>query len=132
MTVSPKLIRNTLGRHVQASYSGRLPLEWENTPPPQVLESGWVRLLVSVERIDHAGLNSGKKLMRGRVLMQIAIPRGEGTSLLDEASLELVDLLAHQDISGIRMGAAVFLPPRDEKGFHLLPLQVRFTMLENT
>ena len=130
MTVSPQRIRDAIGRHVKAGYSGALPLEWENMPPPENLARGWLRLLISIDRIERAGLNPGKMLARGRIVLLIAVAQGQGTAVMDEVTAEMVTLLARQEIDGIRTNTAIFGQPRREQGLHLLPIDIRFTALE--
>ena len=130
MTVTLQTIRDAIGRHIQEAYSGTLPLEWENMPPPENLSAGWVRLLVSIDRLEKAGLNPGTVLTRGRIRLLIAVAQGQGTATMDQVVAELVHLLASQDIAGIRTSAAVFAAPKKEKGLHLLPVEIRLTAVE--
>ena len=127
---SNQIIRDRISSFFTSAYSGALPLEWENMPPPQRLTEGWLRLSVVIDRFEIIGLSPGRQHYRGRIIMLIAVAKGQGTARMDKVATEIVSLLAKKQISGIRTGAAVFATPRRETGLHVLPLEIRFTAFE--
>ncbi|MCE2518031.1 MAG: hypothetical protein J4F41_09460 [Alphaproteobacteria bacterium] len=124
-------LRETLSQYFNASATVDLPLLWQNMPLPSPLpDQGWVRFSCQLDRIYPLDLSHRHRGVHGRLTIVVATPKGTGMETSDGLIDQMIRLFAVKSIGAIQLGRMVMDRPRDEQGYHLNGLTIRFHWID--
>ncbi len=125
-------VRAVLAQYLQENWTGTWPVLWQNMPvQPPLPENGWLRFAISIDRVNAIGLGRNHAMLRGSIIITLAISKGQGMSIMDNAIDEIITLFSGKDIDDIRLGNLRVGQGQNENGFYINTMTIGFSMVQN-